>query len=613
MKRIYIFLFLIFSFLFLQSQTWTGSSSRDWNTAANWSPAGIPGGSANVIIPGSVSSGNWPMFSGNVIINSIDLQAGSQLDVNGFSLTINGNTTFIKFIGSTINNSNGSTDIEINLNTGAGGFYTFFSSNTVNDHIVFNLTGSNQFVEGYDGTPNHYNGNVRININDPLPALISYLVPSQYHGNLSIFRTVAGGTSLFNASATITGNFSYTNPVGTGTGIGNPGVETNIGGTISMNVNYLAPGGFEMYQVHNKSKGGTIVVQNSQGFVLKNDTLLVKSLSITGYRTGQYGDLFSNKITGNVTIGNDVGYGGGFITRIRNNAIFGKTVFSNNGTNPLIDADAVGTGNAYTGDVTFNASGGPIYIAYNAPIQCSGNLVINRTATGHTQAFTSGAAIGGNFSYNSQSAGATLLGNETTPTNIAGTINISAKETAPGIFQMIRINNQKAGGSIVVVHPEGFYVTNNSLLADQFSITGYKGATNNHFNGNIVTGNVSISDDTGYGGGFYTYVRSNSITGNTVFSNLGSNTFLDADVAGAGNTYHGNATFNAFAGHMYIAKAAPLQCSGNIEINCTSAGQVHAFESGGVIGGNLTYTYHTAGTVWSGNTAMPVNFYNPKK
>nr|MCU0403706.1 hypothetical protein [Chitinophagaceae bacterium] len=170
MKKVFIFFLMTFSCIFLPAQTWTGNTNRDWNTAANWSPAGIPGASSNVYIPGSVASGNWPKFSGNVIINSIDMQAGSQLDVNGFTLTINGNTTFIKFTGSTLNNSSGSTDIEVNLNTGTGGFFTFFSSNNVNDNIVINLTGSNQFVEGYDGTPNQYFGNVNFNIHDQLPA-----------------------------------------------------------------------------------------------------------------------------------------------------------------------------------------------------------------------------------------------------------------------------------------------------------------------------------------------------------------------------------------------------------------------------------------------------------
>jgi hypothetical protein len=590
MKKVFIFFLMTFSCIFLPAQTWTGNTNRDWNTAANWSPAGIPGASSNVYIPGSVASGNWPKFSGNVIINSIDMQAGSQLDVNGFTLTINGNTTFIKFTGSTLNNSSGSTDIEVNLNTGTGGFFTFFSSNNVNDNIVINLTGSNQFVEGYDGTPNQYFGNVNFNIHDQLPALISYLVPSMYHGNLSIFRTVAGGTSLFNAGASILGNFSYTNLKGTGTGIGNPGVKTNIDGMISLHVYYPTPGGLEMYQVHNKTGGGSVSVENSLGFVLKNDTLVVDSLVVKGYRTGQYGDLFKNKITGNVNIETAADYGGGFITRIQNNVIIGKTVFSNNGSNPLIEADAVGTGNSYTGDVTFNASAGPIYIAYNAPIQCSNNLLINRTAPGHTQAFTSGGTIGGDFSYTNQSAGASLFGNGATPTNIAGKINIETEETAPGIFQMVRINNQKPGGSIIVLHPEGFYLTNNNLFVNQFTITGYKGPNNNYFNENLVTGNVTISDDPAYTGGFYTYVRSNSIKGNTVFSNLGTNAFLEADLSGSGNQYNGNVTFTASAGSMYIAYAAALHCSGNVVITSTSPGQIQAFASGGFIGGNLTYT-----------------------
>lgn len=589
MKRIFIFFLLTFPFFYIQAQTWTGSISRDWNTPGNWSPAGIPGSSGNVIIPGSVSSGNWPKFSGNVTINSIDLQPGSQLDVNGFSLTLYGVSNFIKFIGTTLNNSSVSNDIEININTGSGGFYTFFSSNTVNDSIVFNITGTNQFVEGYDGTPNHYNGNVRFNINDPLTALISYLVPSQYHGNLSIFRTVAGGTSLFNASASITGNFTYNNPVGTGTGIGNQGIETNIGGMIAIDVNYLVPGGFEMYQVHNKKKGGSIIVKNSQGFVLKNDTLSVNSLGITGYKTGQYGDFFFNKISGNVNIANDISYGGGFITRIRNNVITGNTVYSNKGSNPLIEADAVGSGNSYTGNVTFNASGGSIYVAYSAPIHCTGNLVINRTATGHTQAFTSGGTIGGNFTYTNQTAGVTLFGNETKATSIAGTINISTDNTAPGIFQIVRVNNQTPGGSIIVGHPNGFYLVNNSVLVNLLSVTGYKGPTNNYFTGNNVTGNVTISDDAGYTGGFYTYIQSNSINGNTEFTNNGSNTFLEADMAGTGNTYTGNVSFNASAGSMFIAKAAPLYCSGNLTIHCSSSAQLQAFGSGGFIGGHLVY------------------------
>ncbi|MBK8698306.1 MAG: hypothetical protein IPN29_01630 [Saprospiraceae bacterium] len=75
------------------------------------------------------------------------MQPGSQLDVNGSDLTITGVNMNINFNGAVINNSNGATDIVVNINTGTGGFLTYFRSNTINDNIVFNLTGSNQFIE----------------------------------------------------------------------------------------------------------------------------------------------------------------------------------------------------------------------------------------------------------------------------------------------------------------------------------------------------------------------------------------------------------------------------------------------------------------------------------
>ena len=71
------------------SQTWTGSANNDWNNANNWSPTAIPTSASNVIIPGTVSSGRWPVLTGNVTINTLATNYGSQLDVNGYSLTLN--------------------------------------------------------------------------------------------------------------------------------------------------------------------------------------------------------------------------------------------------------------------------------------------------------------------------------------------------------------------------------------------------------------------------------------------------------------------------------------------------------------------------------------------
>lgn len=607
MKRIFSLLLLTLSFIFLNAQTWTGTSSSDWNIAGNWNPAIIPGGANNVIIPGNVASGNWPKFSGNVTINSIDLQPGSQLDVNGFSLTLNGSSSDIRFIGTILNNSTVSTDIVINLNTGTGGFYTFFSSNTINDNIVFNITGNNQFVEGFNGVSNQYNGDASFNINDVLITLISYLVPSQYNGNLSIFRTVAGGTSLFNAGANIAGNFVYNNQVGTGTGFGGTTNKTTIGGTIFISMNFVTPGGFEMYQLHNKTDGGMIAVQNSLGFIVKNDTLAVKSFSITGYRGSQYGDLFFNKIKGNVTISDDVSYSGGFITRIRNNEISGNTIFSIYGPNSFIDADMPATGNHYEGDLTLNAFGGPVYLAYNAPLFCAGNLTVNRTKAGGTLLFNAGASITGNFSYSNLIGTGTGIGNPNNLTTIGGKIDIAVNYTSPGGFEMYQIKNQLTGGSIDIQNSQGFILKNDTLIVNTLNISGYKTGQYGDMFSNRITGNVTISDDVSYGGGFITRVRNNEINGNTIFSIYGSNTFIEADMAGTGNTYNGNATFNAAGGPVYIAFNAALQCSGNLTINRTLAGHTQAFTSGGSIGGNFTYTNLSEGTTLFGNETTPTN------
>ena len=139
MKKVFYLLFCIMVVSNLHGQTWTGTTSTSWNVSTNWNPTGVPTGASNVIIPGSVASNNWPVFAGNVTINSIDMRSGSQLNVNGFTLTLNGVNTNISFTGATLNNSNGATDIVINLNTGVGGYVTHFNSNTVNDAIIFNI------------------------------------------------------------------------------------------------------------------------------------------------------------------------------------------------------------------------------------------------------------------------------------------------------------------------------------------------------------------------------------------------------------------------------------------------------------------------------------------
>ena len=162
--------------------------------------------------------------------------------------------------------------------------------------------------------------------------------------------------------------------------------------------------------------------------------------------------------------------------------ITGNTSFSNNGTNAFYDAYDSNTGNNYIGNVTYNGAGGPLYIAYYAPLQCSGNLTINRTAAGITSAFNTGTStIAGNFSYTNNTAGNTYIGNTLAKTSIGGTVNIAANYTTPNFFEMHRLINQTNGGSINVQNSAGFDVMNDTLIVNALSLTGYRGSAYSYF------------------------------------------------------------------------------------------------------------------------------------
>ena len=74
----------------LAQATWTGTTSTDWNTAANWNPAGVPTATTDVVIP--TASNNPRIGAGTAAVaNSVLVQDGATLTiVSSASLTING-------------------------------------------------------------------------------------------------------------------------------------------------------------------------------------------------------------------------------------------------------------------------------------------------------------------------------------------------------------------------------------------------------------------------------------------------------------------------------------------------------------------------------------------
>jgi hypothetical protein len=103
--------------------TWNGSVSTDWNTASNWTPAGVPIAIDHILIPDCT---NAPLKNNLTIAcgGSVTLQAGSNLTLNGIldnngTLTIENGATLVQ-TGSVSNTGVGIFKVK-QLISGSGG------------------------------------------------------------------------------------------------------------------------------------------------------------------------------------------------------------------------------------------------------------------------------------------------------------------------------------------------------------------------------------------------------------------------------------------------------------------------------------------------------------
>lgn len=210
--------------VFLSGQvlkTWNGSSSNNWNTPANWTPAGVPGEDDSVDIPADVLI--WPTISTNdVKVYDISIKPGASLEVfNTGRLTINGGFS-LNGIGITLGNEGtviNRGDIYITKPYANGilfadyGIYNFGSSSTFinypsgrlyidneTDGIVNKGMFTNEGLITIGGVAN-VQPNAIVNSgtfnNNNCPALIDIVSPSATISNSSTFDN--SGTILSNS------------------------------------------------------------------------------------------------------------------------------------------------------------------------------------------------------------------------------------------------------------------------------------------------------------------------------------------------------------------------------------------------------------------------------
>ncbi|RYY71500.1 MAG: hypothetical protein EOO13_02885 [Chitinophagaceae bacterium] len=581
---------------FLQAQTWTGLAGTSWNTAGNWSTNAVPLATGVVNIP---NTPNKPVLASNVTIASFNTQAGSALNVNGFSLTVTGASNIV---GATFTNSNAATDIVITLSSGGAGT-NYIGSSTFSDHTTINCNSSDGTYEGYSAG-NSFSGNVIFNVGGIGRLYTCYSAKSSFSGNFSLNRTVAGITDLFNAGFNfISGNFTYVNNAGGDNYINSGNVPS---GLISGAVNVTAGGtgnpSFYMRRLKNSTGGGTISVQNSGYTLIQNDTLLLNAMNINGF-TGPNSDEFSsNFITGNVTFAEGNSNAG--TVYVGNNTITGNTTLVTNFTATWYEGYSGIC--IYNGNTTFTLNGtGAFYSSYNQKCSFAGNLTVTRSAEGITDLLSAGFNfITGNLSYTNTAGGASYINsNNVLNGPINGTVNITA--TGPGnpAFYLRKIKNLTSGGTITVQNSGYTLIQQDTLLVTAMNISGFTGSSSDEMTNNLITGNVTFADGASNIGSVY--VGNNNITGNTILALNFTATWYEG-YSGT-DVYNGNTIFNLNgAGTFYSSYSQRCSFGSNLTVNRTAAGTTYLLDNGfNYITGNLSYINTVGGASYiNGNVVQ---------
>ena len=74
-------------------KTWTGAVSTDWNTAGNWSPAGVPGATDSVIVPPGTANSAVIRGGLSYSVNGLFIQSGATVTMDTATLLVNGSFT----------------------------------------------------------------------------------------------------------------------------------------------------------------------------------------------------------------------------------------------------------------------------------------------------------------------------------------------------------------------------------------------------------------------------------------------------------------------------------------------------------------------------------------
>ncbi|MBS1664235.1 MAG: T9SS type A sorting domain-containing protein [Bacteroidetes bacterium] len=605
--------------------TWNGSTSTDWNTAANWTPNGIPGAADNITI---VTGANTCLLNANAGISNFKLTSGT-FDLGGYTLTINGatatfstgtvqngtmnipsatTTTFgngpitmnctVSVTSATVTMRNTTFQKPLTVTKTGSSNDASSGGNTFNDNTVMNSTGSGYFLLG-NGTPDVFNGPVTFNNTSSNHMYIAY----------NADNTVFNGVATFN-NAPSTNSAIYVSQNSAGTLFNNDIIVSSTSGAgIIFNGN--ATTGSTL------AAGKTITV-GSGGYT--SGYLLLRQFTQTG-ATAQNITLSG---TSNLTFGPGSSFGGDLTvsspTMYLNGGIFnGVTSFTktgstgdwSNGGNTFNGVSSfINTGSSYfllgssnpdiwNNDVTFSDLGSERILPCwsSTGNQFNGNIYVN----------TDGSATGIQFCGGNSTATATLAANKTIMAGSTG-LNVGylylrqftqlgstpINLTATGSSVLYLGPNSNFGGAFTANAPDIWAqgATYNSTA--EFTKTGGSSNHNNQYQ-NIFNSTLTINQqsNTGY---FMVGYNSNDLFNDDVIITatgkggiyLGWQGGTGTPTMAAGKTIQvGSAGFSA--GFLSLNTFTQLGVT-PINLNFTGANTQLILARGSVIGGNLTAT-----------------------
>jgi fibronectin-binding autotransporter adhesin len=356
-----------------QDATWSGSTSGDWNTNGNWSPASVPTGTATFDNTGLTQT---LTVSADASINTISLSAGAPT----YSYTINPGVAFNIVGAGIVNNSANAPNF---LNNGT---LNFSSSSTVANANVIN--------------------NSSLNFNNTSTA-----------GSASITNnfilTFDSGSSAGTAAITNSGLTSFT---GTSTA-GSATITTNGGAGTATQFLGNSTGGSAQFITN---AGGTVDFSGTSG-PLGNNQISAGSIAGSGtYKLGANqltvgSNNLSTAVSGDIQDGGQSGGVGASLVKV------GSGILTLSGTN------------TYTGATTINA--GTLIAASNGALPTT-TVTVNTGATltiaDTVQADIGSLAGGGSVKIGTTDATTTLFIGAANP----ATTTFSGAITGPGSLEL---------------------------------------------------------------------------------------------------------------------------------------------------------------------------------